>query len=76
MSSSKEAEEPREIEEDDEPDDWSIFKLQRSEASTLTVAVRDKRIYTTGCSGTQTRSDSRLGHAALLADFFKPNKQG
>ena len=40
------------IEDNDEPDDWYLLKLRRSEAPALTVAIRDKRIFSTGCSGT------------------------
>ncbi len=41
-------------EDDDEPDDWLFLpKLPGAVPHLLTLTLRDKRIFSTGCSGAQ-----------------------
>ena len=51
MSKSDKAKETEQVEDDDEPDDWYMKSIPRFNAPGLIVAVRDKRIFSTGCSG-------------------------
>ena len=51
MSQEKTGKEMKVIEDDDEPDEWSVFQMIVHPQSFSLTMTRDKRIFSTGCSG-------------------------